>query len=147
MKTLGRIFVIMLVIFLGTLALISGAGIRGDFGLLNLPMALVVMFFPLILIGLFIILAISYVAHLFAPAESAPRHTMADLSWLNANNKVKPSSSGSRFSKVDALLSQLNEEERAYLERRLGTGELVVNDEGEIQTLEEYRHQKRDGEK
>lgn len=143
MKTLGRIFVIMLAVFLCTLAMISGGGITSDFGLLNLPMALIMLFFPIILIGLGVILAIAYLMHLFMPAQTAPRHEMADLSWLNADDKAKQSPVGSRFAELDALLNRLDDEERAYLERKLGTGELILNDDGELTTLEEYRRQRR----
>lgn len=143
MKRLGQIFVIMLVILVCDLAVLSTAGIRGDFGLFNMPMALIFMFFPPLLIPIFIVLALYTLVKLFSPAVPQPYREAPNFSVPHLPDKVKFTPAGSGFSKVDSLLNELNDEERAYLERRLGTGELVVNDEGELLTLEEYRKQKR----
>lgn len=66
---------------------------------------------------------------------------------LDATDKPQKSSENEEYATekyrfVDNLLDRLNDDERAYLERKLGAGELVLSDDGELITLEEYRKRK-----
>lgn len=49
-----------------------------------------------------------------------------------------------QYSRIDHMLNTLSIDERAYLERKLGAGDLVLSDDGELITLEEYRQRKVD---
>jgi hypothetical protein len=140
----SRIFVYMLMVFgCALLVVLPGLSNRADFGLLNAPLVFIVIFFPVIMFFLLVVLAVAYAIKLIWQPKTSYRNAEA-TNYLSgySGSKTHDEMPTSRFAKVDAMLSQLSHEERAYLERQLGAGELVVGDDGELVTLEEYRKKK-----
>jgi hypothetical protein len=133
----SRLFGYMLGVFAFALAIslvgIFGAGDSLDLQLFFLTMlSLSIVFFLFVFSFLFLVLIVAYGIDGFRQSRSSDK----------AIKKRVHHKRVSRFSRVDSMLSHLSDEERAYLERQLGAGELVVGDDGEFVTLEEYRKKK-----
>ena len=107
--------------------------------------------------------SIGHAGYLFAPFICLPPFAMAvlvfiillllvshfvmkfilDMSEGILDRKTKLFAS-SKFDNIDKLLNQLSQDERIYLEHKLGAGELILGEDGELITLEEHRQRKAD---
>ena len=97
-------------------------------------------FVPLVCLPPFAMIALVFIILLLIISHFVMKFIL-DMNEGILDHKSK-ATTPSPFHKIDNLLNRLSDDERTYLQRKLGTGELLLSDDGELLTLDEYRQRK-----